>query len=74
MKIKIELITLTDVKNFVAAASNVNGDVYLVDRNHRYRINAKSTLGCLLAQAEWSEIWVESETDCYSSIKEWVVD
>lgn len=73
MKNKIELVTLTDVKNFVTAAASIDADIYLVDRNHRYRINAKSTLGCLLAQAEWSEIWVESDVDCYSTIKDWVI-
>lgn len=74
MRNKIELVTLTDVKNFVAAATSIDADIYLVDRNHRYRINAKSTLGCLLAQAEWSEIWVESDVDCYSIVKDWVIN
>ena len=58
---------------FVAAINTVDVDVYLVDRTHRFKVNAKSQLAALLASAEWNETWVECEEDIYELIKKWVV-
>lgn len=73
MKNKIDLVGLKDVMAFVAAINTVDVDVYLVDRTHRFKVNAKSQLAALLASAEWNETWVECEEDIYELIKEWVV-
>ena len=73
MKVRIELITLTDVTDFCNAVSSLPYDVYLIDKKHSFKVNAKSTIGCLLSQAEWEETWLESEGDCYELIKKWVV-
>jgi hypothetical protein len=72
MKNKIILDTMTDLNKFVIAISGVEEDVYLVDSKRRYRINAKSTIGCLLAKAEWNDIWVECEKDIYTLIEPWI--
>jgi hypothetical protein len=72
MKNKIILDTMSDLNKFIIAISDIEEDVYLVDAKRRYRINAKSTIGCLLAKAEWSEIWVECEKDIYTQIEPWV--
>lgn len=73
MKNKIDLVGLKDVMAFVAAINTVDVDVYLIDRAHRFKVNAKSQLAALLASAEWTETWVECEKDIYELIKKWVV-
>lgn len=73
MKNRIELVTMTDVIEFVNAVSQVDGEVYLIDKNRKFKVNAKSVIGCLLSQAEWEETWIESEGDCYELIKKWVI-
>ena len=72
VKNRIELVTLKDVMDFVNAVSQVDGEVYLVDKYRKYKVSAKSQLAAMLASAEWSEINVESEVDCYELIKKWV--
>lgn len=73
MRTRIELETLSDVQNFCKAVSTVIPDVFLVDNIHRFKVNAKSTIGALLAQAEWSDgIFVECEEDIYSIVEPWV--
>lgn len=49
MRTRIELETLSDVQNFCKAISTVIPDVFLVDSIHRFKVNAKSTIGALLA-------------------------
>jgi hypothetical protein len=70
---RIELITLKDVTDFVNAVSKVEGEVYLVDKNRKYKVSAKSQLAAMLASAEWKEIHIESDVDCYELIKKWVI-
>lgn len=73
MRTRIELETLSDVQNFCKAVSQVDVDVYLVDSVHRFKVSAKSTIGALLAQAEWGDgIFVECDLDIYSTIEPWV--
>ena len=53
--------------------SNFNGRVELVSDNNRYRVDARSFLGCLLAHSEWGgNIWLESDEDIYSIIEPWI--
>jgi hypothetical protein len=73
LKNRIELITLTDVKEFVDAAMSIDGDVYLVDNKRKYRVSAKSIIGVLLSQSEWASTYVESEVDCYNTFSKWIV-
>lgn len=73
MKNRIELVTMTDVTEFVNAVSQVDGEVYLIDKNRKFKVNAKSQLATILAFAEWNEIHVESDVDCYEQIKKWVI-
>ena len=73
MKNRIDLVGFKDVMAFVAAINTVDVDVYLVDRTHRFKVNAKSQLAALLASTEWSETWIECEKDIYELIKKWVV-
>lgn len=63
---------MSDVNGLCNAVSGVIPDVYLVDRVHRFKVNAKSQLACMLASAQWSEIYIECEEDIYSIIEKWV--
>lgn len=74
MRNRVDLETLTDVKNFCAAAAQVDGEVYLVDGKHKYKVSAKSIIGTMLAFTEWDSTWVESEIDCYQKLKQWIVE
>ncbi len=74
-------IYLTGEKDCIAFCNRVNGclgRIELVDGTGRYRVNAKSVLGCLMASAEWSKdgIWIETdpENDYYEQLHEWIAD
>lgn len=75
MKARIRLETIPDIANFVVAvemATSQTDKVYVTDGD-RMCINAKSFLGLLHAR-EFSKIYVESEKDIYTKIKEFVVE
>lgn len=71
MRAKIELVTLGDVKSFVAIATKIKEPVYLVGED--FKVSAKSLLGATYSM-EWDEIWCECEKDIYSKIKSYVVE
>ena len=75
MRARIRLETVTDIGNFVVAvatATSVNDKVYVTDGN-RMCVNAKSFLGLVHAR-EFAKIYVESEKDIYTRIKEFIVE
>lgn len=76
MRNRIYLIGEKDCIAFCNRVNECQGRVELVDGTGRYRVNAKSILGCLLASGEWGGdgIWLESETDIYSLVDEWIAD
>ncbi len=72
MKVRIELNTMKDVTDFVAAVTAHPGRVFLSDGEHQ-QVCAKSQLGAVLAKMEWDEIYCLSETDISGSIVKWIV-
>ena len=66
-RVKINLVTMEDVKNFVKIASTAPDKVFVTDGDH-YVGNAKSILGCLAAM-EWDNIFAESEFDIYTRME-----
>ena len=73
MRVRVELETLTDIKDFCAVISKVPNDVYLADDSQKFKISAKSILGLMLAKIEWSDgIYCECEEDIYNLIEKWV--
>lgn len=75
MRNRIYLGTQGTCVEFCNKACSLNGDITLVDGTGRYRVNAKSILGCLVASAEWGdEIWVEADNDYYSELSSWIID
>lgn len=60
-KVKVNLVTQEDIKEFVNIADNIDGRVSLVD-NEGHCVNAKSILGCLYS-VEFSETFVISDNE-----------
>lgn len=75
MRNRIYLETETDCMEFCNAACLVDGKVELVNASGRYRINAKSMLGCLMASAEWGDgIWLETDEELYGVFNKWIAE
>lgn len=75
MKARIRLETITDIGNFVVAvetATSVTDKVYVTD-GEKMCVNAKSFLGLIHAR-EFNKIYVESEKDIYTKIREFVIE
>lgn len=70
MKVRVELDTLSDVREFVKAATAVAAPVHLVSDN--LRVSAKSLLGAMYTM-EWAEVWCECEEDIYNRIAKFVI-
>lgn len=70
MKVRIELDTLSDVREFVTIATSIPAPVHLVSDN--FRVSAKSLLGAMYTM-EWTEVWCECDEDIYSKIEKFVV-
>ncbi len=70
-KHKIELVTYSDILEFVKIASLVDGNVMLVADNG-FCVNGKSLLGAM-ATVEWSSLYCVSDNDIYSSIQKFCV-
>ena len=70
---RIQLETLTDVKDFVQICSSLPAGfrIQLVDESGNQRINATSLLGTL-STIEWKEIYIESKEDIYKEIQKFV--
>lgn len=69
---RVDLVTGSDVIEFVKIASKAEGKVYLVSGNKR--INANSILGVYLAKAAWSNVCVEADYDCYFEFRKFIVE
>ena len=68
---KINLITMTDINNFVSAAAKAPGRIHLIDGNG-FCVSGKSLLGAM-ATIDWEELYAESEHDIYSLIQPFIV-
>jgi hypothetical protein len=60
-KVRVNLDTMKRLNTFVKICETQNYLVYLTDGSKQFRVSAKSTLGCILAQIEWEEIYCEYE-------------
>lgn len=59
VKVKVVLMTTTQIKEFVKIVNTIEENVYLED-NAGHRVNAKSILGCLYS-VEFDELYCCSE-------------
>ncbi|MDO4562205.1 MAG: hypothetical protein Q4C12_00065 [Clostridia bacterium] len=70
-KHKIELITTSDIYDFVNIASSAKGNVSLID-DTGFCVSGKSLLGAMAA-VEWKSLYCISDEDIYSSIQKYCV-
>ena len=68
---KIELVTTSDIMEFVRIATEETGDVKLIDGNG-FCVNGKSLLGAM-ATVEWKSLYCESDNDIYAKIEKFCV-
>lgn len=63
-RMKINLVTQTDIITFVniAAHFDKNAKLYIMNSDKNMCINARSLLGCLAAQ-EFDNMWLYSDND-----------
>ena len=71
-KYKVELVTLTDVKNFTEIASNQSEDIQIQLTDGNYLINARSILGVMYA-LEWNNLWLIASEPVYDAFKNYIV-
>lgn len=71
-KYKIELVTTTDIMDFVNIVSGEEGSVKLID-DTGFCVNGKSILGAV-ATVEWKSLYCVSENDIYGKIKKYCKD
>ena len=72
MKNKINLVTMTDITEFVRICEGIEGRIELFCGKNGYRVNARSILGCLAA-LEFDEMWIDSDEDIYDKIEKFIV-
>lgn len=73
-KYKIELVTASDIREFVSIAGKCSGKVLLCGGDS-FMINAKSLLGVMLArEMDWSNLELVTEEDCYREFSKFMVD
>lgn len=71
---RIELTTLSDVKEFVSIASACTGKVMLVSGDD-FAIDAKSLLGVIVAKKlNWDSLTVVSDRDCYEAFRKFIIE
>lgn len=72
MKYKIDLTTQSQANRLVEIANCLKSPVYLTDGSGM-KVSAKSLLGVLYATFDFSDVWLESEQDCYFLFKEFIL-
>lgn len=60
-KVKVNLVTQEDIKEFVNIADTIDGPVNLID-SEGHCVNAKSILGCLYS-VEFTDTFVTSDNE-----------
>ncbi len=71
-KHKIELVTISDIEEFVKIVSDKPGNVMLIDGNG-FCVSGKSLLGAAAA-VEWASLYCISDEDIYSDIQKFCVN
>ncbi|MBQ7365365.1 MAG: HPr family phosphocarrier protein [Clostridia bacterium] len=70
----IELVTVSDIRKFVAIAGKCEGKV-LLSVSDTFCINAKSLLGVMLAKnMDWNHLVLLTEKDYYEEFKQFMAE
>lgn len=56
-RMRIELVTQSDVLEFMQIATEAKGEVYIEDGSGNLRISGKSILGVKMASVEWNDLY-----------------
>ena len=69
----IELVTLSDIREFVSIATTVGGTLKLTSGDD-FSVNAKSFLGVMLAKKlNWENLTLIADHECYHDFKQFIV-
>lgn len=71
-KHKIELVTHSDIVEFVKIVNEQDGEIKLIDGNG-FCVSGKSLLGAM-ATVEWKSLYCVSENDIYSNIQKFCTE
>lgn len=71
---RIELVTMQDIRDFVAIATKCKGKLRLCSGKD-FQINAQSMLGVILAKKlNWNELTLVTDYDYYKEFEAFIVD
>lgn len=73
MRVRINLDGKSAAAHLVGLATKIEAPVYLTD-GANMRVSAKSLLGAVCAQFDFTEIWLEVEGDHYFLFKDFIVE
>ena len=69
----IELVTLSDIREFVSIATTVGGDLLLTS-GEDFSVNAKSFLGVMLAKKlNWEKLTLIADHECYHDFQKFII-
>ena len=69
----VELVTLSDIREFVSIAAAVNGTLKLTSTDD-FSVNAKSFLGVILAKKlNWEKLTLVADHECYHEFQKFVI-
>lgn len=69
----IELVTLSDIREFVNIATTVGGSLKLTSGDD-FSVNAKSFLGVMLAKKlNWENLTLVADHECYHDFNKFIV-
>lgn len=68
-RVRVRLDTGNDLNKFTHLVDKMPFPVYLSDTHQTQRVSAQSTLGRILAQIEWEEIYCECEHDIEKELR-----
>ena len=70
---QVQLDTMQDCNEFVAAVTKCPGKVYLMDASNEFRVDSKSQLGVMMATAEWAELYAVSDEEIAGLISKFII-
>ena len=72
-KYKVNIITQTDLIDFVAIASKLDDSIMIrvLNKDNTFICNGKSLLGVSHAM-EWDEVYMDSNADVYTKFKRFI--
>lgn len=72
-KVKIRLETLTDINKFINIVTPLPGKIVIKNSNEDFVVNAKSIF-VMVCALNYDDLWLESDTDIYNHIKDFLVE